>query len=118
MKRDLLNAERTGQQLTRIVILSNEVGLLWLEAVEHGSASGRSDVGGRGTGFHDLNPTLSAVMSPTQRQLRSKARRAAVLVEQAMQRMEEAEATLKDGFLLTDEEVLTRFLEKRKAALG
>lgn len=114
--RDRLNPDRTGRQLARIVVLTAEVGKLWLDAVETGVYSSRRESNGQRPSFGDRDPTGSAAMSPTQRQLRAKAKRSAVLIEKAMESLEEAASTLTDGFLLTDDETLARFLEKRQAA--
>ena len=114
--RDRLSPERTGRQLIRITVLVTEVGTLWTDAVDAGTYAPRKENGGRGTGFADHDPTSTAALSPTQRQLRRKAERASVLIEQAAERLETAASMLTDGFLLTDDQVLHRFLEKRQAA--
>lgn len=114
---DRMSPEQTGRQLARISVLVEEVGTLWLDALEAGVYAARRETNGRGTGFEETDPTSRAALSPTQRQLRGKVKRASVLIEQAMERLEEAASTLTDGFLLTDEEVLGRFLEKRAAAI-
>lgn len=114
--KDRLNPERTGRQLARLDALLPEVGKLWLEALEMGVYAGRRETGGRGTGFEETDPTSRAALSITQKQIRGKVKRASVEIEQAMERLEDAAATLKDGFLLSDEEVMGRFLEKRRAA--
>lgn len=114
---DRMNPERTGKQLARVSVLVDEVGALWLDALEAGVYASRRETNGRGTGFEETDPTSRAALSPTQRQLRGKVKRASLLIEQAMERLEEAASTLTDGFLLTDEEVLGQFLEKRAAAM-
>ena len=114
--KDRLNPERTGKQLARLEALVSEVGKLWLEALEMGVYQGRRDEAWRPP-TSQSDPTPSAALSPTQRQIRGKAKRAAVLIEHAMEILEDAASTLHDGFLLSDDDVLGRFLEKRNAAV-
>lgn len=116
LRPDRLNPERTDRQFHRILELVIEVRRVWEQAVDGGSYAPRAESNGRGTGFSDMNPTYSAAMSPTQRQLRSKARHAAVLVEKAMEDLEEAASVLHSGLFRTDPEVLARDVEKRRAA--
>lgn len=116
---DLLSPERMGRRLMRLEVLIGEVGVLWAEACSAGSQSGSRGLGGgRGSGFDDIDPTYTAALSPHQRQLRGKARRAAILVGRAEKELEDAMTELANGFLMTDDEVLSRFLEKRRAAIG
>lgn len=114
--KDRLNPERTGKQLARLEALVAEVGKLWLEALEHGVYQGRRGDMGRPSTFEETDPTSGAALSMTQQQTRRAAKRAAVQIEQAMERLEDAAAVLHDGFILTDDDVLGRFLEKRNAA--
>jgi hypothetical protein len=116
---DLLSVERFALHVIRIEALAGEVTVLWGEAVSAGSQTGsRTLGGGRGSGFDDIDPTYTAAMSPHQRQLRGKARRASVLVGKAEEALDAAVTELSNGFLMTDDEVMTRFLEKRRAAIG
>jgi hypothetical protein len=118
-KPDLLSPERMGVRIMHIRALIVDVGVLWAEASAAGSQSGSRGLGGgRGSGFDDIDPTYTAALSPHQRQLRNKARRAAVLVGRAEKELEDAMTELANGFLMTDDEVLARFLEKRRAAMG
>jgi hypothetical protein len=114
--RDRLDPERTGKHLARLAALIPEVGKLWLDAMETGVYSPRRDNGGRGSGFEDTDPTFSTANSRTQRQIRNSVRRSSLLIEEAMEKLESAASTLTDGFLLSDDQVLSRFLEKRAAA--
>lgn len=114
-QKDRLNPERTGKQLARLDALIAEVSKLWLEALEMGVYQGRIEMG-RPSSFEETDPTSRAALSPTQRQIRGKVKHASVLIEHSMELLEDAASTLHDGFLLTDDEVLGRFLEKRRAA--
>ena len=113
---DRLNPERTDKHFRRILELVVEVRQVWEQAVDGGTYTPRTESNGRGKGFDDMDPTHSAAMSPTQRQLRAKARHAAVLVEKAMEDLEEAASVLHSGLFRTDPEVLARDVEKRQAA--
>lgn len=113
--KDRLNPQRTGKHLARLEALVAEVGKLWIEALEMGVYQGRRDSAWRPP-TSQSDPTPGAALSPTQRQMRGKVKRASVLIEAAMEQLEEAASTLHDGFLLSDDEVLGRFLEKRQAA--
>jgi hypothetical protein len=116
---DLLSPEHMARELMRIEALIGEVGVLWAEACAAGSQASSGGIGGsRWTGFDDVDPTSTAALSPHQRQLRMKARRASVLVGKATKDLDDALTELTNGFLLTDDEVLRRFLEKRRAAIG
>lgn len=114
-KPDRLNPRRTGKQLVRITVLAAEVGTLWEDALEAGVYTSRSSEG-RPSSWEDTDPTSRAALSRSQRAIRGKVKAASVLVEEAVRTLEEAASVLTDGFLLTDEDVLERFLEKRRAA--
>lgn len=113
---DRLNPERTDRQFHRILELVIEVRTVWEQAVDGGSYTPRTESNGRGKGFDDVDPTYSTAMSPTQRQLRSKARHASLLIEKSMEDLEEAASVLHSGLFRTDPEVLARDVEKRQAA--
>lgn len=115
-KPDRLNPERTDKDVLRILELLVEVRRLWEQAVDGGVYSPRQETNGRGKGFHDSDPTHTAVATPTQRQLRSSARYAAVLIGECRERLEDAARVLHNGLLRTDPEVLAEHLEKRRAA--
>jgi hypothetical protein len=114
--RDRLNPRQVDEDVSRILELVVEVRRAWEEAVDAGSYAPRAETNGRGTGFDDSDPTHSAVDRPTQKQLRGAARRAASLIGDSRERLEDAAAVLHRGMLRTDPEVLARFLEKRRAA--
>ena len=113
---DRLDPKRTGLQLVRAAELLDELAQLWAEGLEGGVYAPGRETGGRGTGFTDSDPTANAVLSGTQRQLRDRTGDASALIQDALERLEAARAALADGFLMTDEETLGRFLEKRAAA--
>jgi hypothetical protein len=118
-REDLLDPTAMAVRIVRFHVLLQELHDLYGEACGAGSFTPSAGLnGGRGSGFADTDPTASAVLSPTQRQLRSRARRAATLAGESMQQLERAVNELSDGFLLTDDQVLERFLEKRRAALA
>ena len=117
MKTDRLNPARTDKDIRRILELTIDVRRKWEEAVDVGVYAPRVESNGRGKGFHDLHPTESAAMAPTARQARGAARRAAVLIAEAKDRLDEAAQTLHAGLLRTDPEVLFDYLQKRAAAL-
>jgi len=114
--KDKLNPERMDRNCHRLLILVVEVRQVWEQAVDGGTYSPRTETNGRGKGFEDTDPTYSAAMAPTQRQLRAKAKRAAALVEKAVADLEEAASMLHSGLFRTDPEVLARDVEKRNAA--
>jgi hypothetical protein len=116
---DLLSPEAMAVRIVRFHVLLQELHGLFGEACSAGSVPASYGLGGgRGSGFADTDPTASSALSPTQRQLRAHARRSAILADEAMRQLERAVNELSDGFLLSDDEVLTRFLEKRRAALA
>jgi len=117
-KVDRLDPERVGKRLNRLRGLTLDMAVLWMEALEVGTSSPRRESNGRGTGFHDSDPTHTIVDSATQRQIRAACRRASALVDEAVANMEEARSVITDGFLRTDSEVLSEFLAKRRAAIG
>lgn len=115
--KDRLSQARFDEDVLHILDALVEVRHLFAEAVDGGSWSSRTDVGGsRHTGFEDNDPTYSAATRPTQKQLRGSARHAATLVVEARDRLEMAVDALHRGMLRTDPEVLSQFLEKRQAA--
>src|SRR4030095_2678440 len=113
--KDRLNPARTDKEILRILELLVEVRRLWEQAVDGGVYSPRTETNGRGKGFHDSDPTHSAVDRPTQRQLRRSAVRASELILDARERLEDASRVLHNGLLLTDPEVLLAPLERRRA---
>src|SRR4029077_14594820 len=93
-----------------------EVRVVWEEAVDGGVYPPKVDSNGRGQGFTALKPTETAASSPTQRQLRHAAKRAAVLIGQSRQNLEDAARVLHNGLIRTDPEVLAEYLQKHQAA--
>ena len=113
--KDRLNPARTDKDIHQIVVLTVEIRHLWHDSVDGGVYSPRTGQG-RPSSFEDVDPTASAANSPTQRQLRTAAKRASTLIAEAVARLEDAERILQNGLLRTDPEVLGEFLEKRRAA--
>lgn len=113
---DRLNPERTDRDIARIILLAAELRHAWGHAVDGGTWMPRSNNGGRGSGFTDLKPTETAALSPTQRQLRSKARRAAELISHAVADLDEAAVVVANGLLQTDHDEWVRVEDKRAAA--
>jgi hypothetical protein len=118
--RDRLNPARTDRDLRRILELIIDVRRKWEEAVDVGVYSLRRD-GGKGSldraSLAQSNPTEAAAVNPMQRQVRGAAKRAAQLIQEAGDKLEEASHVLHSGMLRTDPEVLAEYLEKRNAAL-
>jgi hypothetical protein len=114
--KDKLNPERTDKDVHRIIVLVVEVRRLWEQAVDGGVYPPSTETNGRGKGFADVNPTETAARSLTQVQLRGSAKYAAVLINEAAAKLEDASRVLHNGLLRTDPEVLEEFLEKRRAA--
>ena len=114
--KDRLNPARTEKEMRRIVVLIAEITPAWVHAVEGGAYQIRRETNGRGTGFHDSDPTHSAAQNPMQRQLRASARQAATDIAKAAQMLEDAAQTLHNGLMRTDPEVWAEYLEKRRAA--
>ena len=114
--KDRLNPKRTEADVSRILELVVELRRAWEDAAAGGSWAPKTETGGRGTGFEDSDPTHSAATRPTQKQLRGAARRAASLIGDARERLEDAAAVLHRGMLRTDPDVWERDLEKRRAA--
>jgi hypothetical protein len=115
--KDRLTPRQVDADVYRILELVVEVRRAWEEAVDAGSYAPRTETNGRGKGFTDSDPTHSAVDRPTQKQLRGAARRAASLIGDSRERLEDAAAILHRGMLRTDPEVLEEYLEKHRAAI-
>ena len=72
---------------------------------------------GRASGFSDTDPTGTAALDPTLRQMRAAVRRAAGLIFRAEDELAEAGAVIANGYLRLDREEWVRVVEKRSAAL-
>ena len=72
---------------------------------------------GRASGFSDTDPTGTAALDPTRRQMRAAVRRAAGLIFRAEDELAEAGAVIANGYLRLDREEWVRVVEKRCAAL-
>jgi hypothetical protein len=117
VRTDRLNPEQMDRDVLRILELVVEVRHVWEQAVDGGVYSPRLESNGRGKGFQDSDPTHSAVTRPTQWQLRGSARRAAVLISEAKDRLEDAAWVLHNGMLRTDPDEWIQHREKRAAAI-
>jgi hypothetical protein len=114
--KDRLNPAQMDRDILRILDLLTDIRHVWEQAVDGGAWPGRTGSNGRGTGFSDLKPVESAVVAPTQRQLREAAREASIEVGTALDHLELAADICHRGLLRSDPEVLAHFLEKRRAA--
>ena len=114
---DRLNRKRTDKDFQQILKLVVEVHQVWGDAVDGGVWAPRTENGGRGTGFHDLKPTESAVFSPTRRQLRQAAKQASEAIADARAYLEMAADILHRAQLRQDPEVLDRWQDMRSAAI-
>ena len=113
---DPLNPERWDADMIRILHLLVEIDRSWQHAIEGGVWPPRQGSNGRGTGFSDLKPVETAVLSQMQAQLRRKAKRAARLIAHARADFEEAAVELANALLRTDSQEWIRATEKRRAA--
>src|SRR5262245_28802646 len=113
---DRLNRKATEKDFRQIFHLAAELWDVWADAVDGGVWAPKTDNGGRGTGFHDLKPTESAVFSPTRRQMRYAAKQASVAIPAARAHVEFAADLLPRAQLPHDPEVLARFVEIREPA--
>lgn len=116
-REDRLNPQRTDADVRRILELVVEVRVAWEQVVDSGSYSSGGELPTLGRGFSDSRPTESIAMAPTKRQARQAARRAARLVTEAREALQEASDSLHAGLLRTDPEVLFEFVERRSAVL-
>jgi hypothetical protein len=113
---DRLNRKATERDFRQIFHLAAELWDTWADAVDGGVWAPRTENGGRGSGFHDVNPTESAVLSPTRRQLRDAAKQASEAIADARAYLEMAADILHRAQLRQDPEVLAHHLEIRQAA--
>jgi hypothetical protein len=103
----------------RIAELAQTLAPLLEDAADAGARkSGGLEFVGRGRGFTDSDPTGTAALDPTRRQMRAAARRADHLIEQAELTLEEASGVIANGYLRLDPQEWIRAVEKRRAALG
>jgi hypothetical protein len=77
-----------------------------LEDVDDAGArkSGGIEFVGRGKGFTDADPTGTAALDPTRRQMRAAVRRAAALIFRAEDELTEAGSVIANGYLRLDRE--------------
>ncbi len=82
-----------------------------------GSPQDRSARTDAGNGFTDSDPTSSAALDPTRRQIRAAVRRATALILRAEDELAEAGDVIANGYLQLDHDEWIRVVEKRRAAL-
>ena len=69
-------------------------------------------------GFTDSDPTGTAALDPTRRQMRAAVHRAVTLILRAEDELQEAGSVIANGYLRLDREEWIRVVEKRSAALA
>jgi hypothetical protein len=107
------------QALDRICELAQTLGPLLEDASDAGARKSSGDrFVGRASGFTDSDPTGTAALDPTRRQMRAAFRRATELVLRAEDELAEAGSVIANGYLRLDREEWIRVVEKRSAALG
>jgi hypothetical protein len=106
------------QALNRIVELAQTLAPLLEDAADAGARkSAGLEFAGRGRGFTESDPTGTAALDPTRRQMRAAVRRAATLILRAEDELQEAGALISNGYLRLDRDEWVRVVEKRSAAL-
>jgi hypothetical protein len=104
--------------LDRIAELAQTLAPLLEDAADAGVRKSSGDrFVGRGAGFTDSDPTGTAALDPTRRQMRAAVRRAVTLILRAEDELQEAGAVIANGYLRLDREEWVRVVEKRSAAL-
>jgi hypothetical protein len=114
------NGHRSAiQSLDRIAELAQTLAPLLEDAADAGARKSKGlELVGRGRGFTDADPTGTAALDPTRRQMRAAVRRASVLILRAEDELAEAGAAIANGYLRLDHEEWIRVVEKRRAALA
>ena len=104
--------------LDRIAELAQTLAPLLEDAADAGvrKSSGLEFVG-RGAGFTDSDPTGTAALDPTRRQMRAAVHRAVTLILRAEDELTEAGSVIANGYLRLDQQEWIRVTEKRRAAL-
>ena len=106
------------RSLDHIAEFAQTLAPLLEDAADAGArTSGGLEFVGRASGFTDSDPTGTAALDPTRRQMRAAVRRAAVLILRAEDELAEAGAVIANGYLRLDREEWVRVVEKRSAAL-
>ena len=105
--------------LDHIAELAQTLAPLLEDAADAGARkSGGLEFAGRGRGFTDSDPTGTAAIDPTRRQMRAAVRRAAGLILRAEDELVESGAVIANGYLRLDRQEWIRVVEKRSAALA
>jgi len=112
---DRLNRKATERDFKQILVLIVEVSQAYDDAVD-GGVWAPSKENGRPSTHSVTDPTYSAVISPTRRQLRDAAKQAGEAVADARAYLEMAADMLHRAQARQDPEVLAQFLEVRQAA--
>ena len=107
------------RSLDHICELAQTLAPLLEDAADAGARkSGGLEFVGRASRFTDSDPTGTAALDPTRRQMRAAVRRAATLILRAEDELVEAGAVIANGYLRLDRAEWIRVVEKRRAALG
>jgi hypothetical protein len=105
--------------LDRIAELAQTLAPLLEDAADAGARkSGGLEFAGRGRRFTDSDPTGTAALDPTRRQMRLAVHRAATLILRAEDELTEAGSVIANGYLRLDHQEWIRVVEKRSAALA
>ena len=106
------------QSLDRIAELAQTLAPILEDAADASARkSGGIEFVGRASGFTDSDPTGTAALDPTRRQMRAAVRRAVGLILSAEDDLVEAGDVIANGYLRLDREEWIRVVEKRRAAL-
>jgi hypothetical protein len=104
--------------LDHIAELAQTLAPILQDAADAGARkSGGLEFVGRRKGFNDSDPTGTAALDPTRRQMRAAVRRPCVLILRVEDELAEAGAVIANGYLRLDHQEWIRVVEKRRAAL-
>ena len=106
------------QALNHIAELAQTLTPLMEDAADAGAPkSAGLEFAGRASGFTDSDPTGTAALDPTRRQIRAAVRRAGALILRAEDEPREAGAVIANGYLRLDRTEWIRVEEKRSTGL-
>ena len=113
------NGHRSAvHSLGHIAELSAALSLALEDATDAGARKSRGiEFVGRASGFSDSDPTGTAALDPTRRQMRAAVHRVTTLILRAEAELQEAGSVIANGYLRLDREEWIRVVEKRSAAL-
>jgi hypothetical protein len=107
------------QSLDRIAELAQTLAPLLEDAADAGGRKSSGDrFVGRASGFTDSDPTGTAALDPTHRQMRAAVYRATTPILRAEDELQEAGSVIANGYLQLDRDEWVRVVEKRRAALA